>query len=164
MNRHRSFQVAAENKSYSSNPTETSSIDISAHRARWSAHRLTKYAYDYKVTGFLISFAGHDIHLVVLDGVVRSATDLVTGQAAPGDPASWPTIDKLFDEQSREADPRKREAMLKRIQQRVVDQAYFAPIFQLQWPNGVSKTMKVSGMGLIPTFYYTGPFEEIELR
>jgi peptide/nickel transport system substrate-binding protein len=73
-------------------------------------------------------------------------------------------IDRLFDEQSRESDPRKREAMLKRIQQRVVDQAYFAPIYQLQWPNGVSKTMKVSGMGLIPTFYYTGPFEDIELR
>jgi hypothetical protein len=81
-----------------SNPTEMSSSDISAHRARWSAHRLTKYAYDYKVTGFLISYAGHEIHVVVLDGVVQSATDLVTGQAAPGDPASWPTIDKLFDE------------------------------------------------------------------
>lgn len=86
-----------------SNPTETSSThisptDISAHRARWSTHRLTKYAYDYKVTGFLISYAGHDIHLVILNGVVQSATDLVTGQAAPGDAANWPTIDKLFDE------------------------------------------------------------------
>jgi len=73
-------------------------------------------------------------------------------------------IDRLYDEQSRESDPKKREALLKRIQQRVVDQAYFVPIYQLQWPNGVSKAMKVSGMGLIPTFYYTGPFEEIELR
>ncbi|MGH7396065.1 MAG: hypothetical protein ACRELW_00850, partial [Candidatus Rokuibacteriota bacterium] len=73
-------------------------------------------------------------------------------------------IDRLFEEQSRETDPKKREALLKRIQQRVVDQAYFVPIYQLQWPNGVSKAMKVSGMGLIPTFYYTGPFEEIELR
>ena len=73
-------------------------------------------------------------------------------------------IDKLFEEQSREADPKKRQALLKQIQQLVVDRAYFAPIYQLQWPNGVSKTMKVSGMGLIPTFYYTGPFEDIELR
>jgi Family of unknown function (DUF6174) len=30
--------------------------------------------------------------------VVQSATDAVTGQAEPGAPASWPTIDKLFDE------------------------------------------------------------------
>jgi peptide/nickel transport system substrate-binding protein len=73
-------------------------------------------------------------------------------------------IDKLFADQSRELDPKKREALLKQIQQLVVDRAYFAPIYQLQWPNGVSKAMKVSGMGLIPTFYYTGPFEEIELR
>jgi ABC-type transport system substrate-binding protein len=73
-------------------------------------------------------------------------------------------IDRLFAEQSRETDAKKREALLKQIQQRVVDEAYFVPVYQLQWPNGVSKAMKVSGMGLIPTFYYTGPFEEIELR
>jgi ABC-type transport system substrate-binding protein len=73
-------------------------------------------------------------------------------------------IDKLFAEQSRELDPKKREGLLKQIQQLVADRAYFAPIYQLQWPNGVSKAMKVSGMGLIPAFYYTGPFEEIELR
>ena len=73
-------------------------------------------------------------------------------------------IDRLFAEQARELDGKKRDALLKQIQQIVVDKAYFVPIYQLQWPNGVSKAMKVSGMGLIPTFYYTGPFEEIELR
>jgi peptide/nickel transport system substrate-binding protein len=73
-------------------------------------------------------------------------------------------IDRLFAEQSKEADTKKREAILKQIQQLVVDRAYFAGIYQLAWPNGVAKTMKVSGMGLIPTFYYTGPFEDIELR
>ena len=73
-------------------------------------------------------------------------------------------IDKLFEDQSRETDPKKRQALLKQIQQLVVDRAYFAPIYQLQWANGVSKVMKVSGMGLIPSFYYTGPFEDIELR
>ena len=86
-----------------SNPTEISSNDISAHRARWSARGLTKYAYDYKVTGFLISYAGHDIHIVVLNGAVASATDMTTGQIAPGDPSSWPTIDKLFDEATQAA-------------------------------------------------------------
>jgi len=96
--------AAALSTAACSNPTEMSTTDISGHRARWSAHRLTKYAYDYKVTGFLISYAGHDIHLVVLNGVVQSATDLVTGQAAPGDPASWPTIDRLFDEAMQAAD------------------------------------------------------------
>lgn len=75
-----------------------------------------------------------------------------------------PEIDKLFDQQSRELDPQKREALLHRIQKIVADEVYFAPIYQLAWPNGVSKVMKVSGMGLIPTFYYTGPFEDIALK
>jgi len=87
----------------SSNPTEASSNDIAAHRARWSARGLTKYAYDYKVTGFFISYAGHDIQIVVLNGAVSSATDITTGQAAPGDLANWPTIDKLFDEATQAA-------------------------------------------------------------
>jgi peptide/nickel transport system substrate-binding protein len=73
-------------------------------------------------------------------------------------------IDRLFAEQAKEGDPKKRETMLKQIQQIVVDKHYFVPIYQLSWPNGVSKGMKVSGMGLIPTFYYTGPFEDIELN
>ena len=30
--------------------------------------------------------------------------------------------------------------------------------------GGVNKKLKVSGMGLIPLFYYTGPFEDIELK
>jgi hypothetical protein len=86
-----------------SDPTENSSTDVSGHRARWLSHGLTKYAYDYKVTGFLISYAGHDIHLVILNGAVQSATDITTGQAAPGEPSSWPTIDKLFEEAAQAA-------------------------------------------------------------
>ena len=57
----------------------------------------------------------------------------------------------------------KREALLKRIQQRVVDQAYFVPIYQLQWPNGVSKAMKVSGMGL-DAFLRTRILDPLDMR
>lgn len=86
-----------------SDPTGNSSTDVSSHRARWLSHGLTKYTYHYKVTGFLISYAGHDIHIVVINGVVQSATDITTGQPAPGAPSSWPTIDKLFDEAAQAA-------------------------------------------------------------
>lgn len=72
---------------------------ISVHRARWVAHNLTRYAYDYTLgTGFLITFAGHKIHLVVFDGAVQSATDETTGQALAVTPGQWPTIDALFDD------------------------------------------------------------------
>jgi peptide/nickel transport system substrate-binding protein len=74
-----------------------------------------------------------------------------------------PEIDRLFAEQSRELDPKKREAALHRIQKILVDEAYFAPVWQLHWPNGVHNSLKVSGLGLVPTFFYT-LFEEIELR
>jgi hypothetical protein len=80
------------------------SDDIQAHRARWAAHGLVGYSYDYRVTGFFISYAGHHIRLEVRDGVVRSATDVATGQAMPGDPARWPTIDALFDQAQHAAD------------------------------------------------------------
>lgn len=74
-----------------------------------------------------------------------------------------PDIDRLFEAQSKQSDPRKRAELLTQIQQLVVDRAYFVPIWQLNWISAVSKTVKVSGLGLIPTFYYTGPFEDIEL-
>lgn len=82
------------------NPTDNSSVDLAAHRAQWTARGLTRYAYEYKLTGFNIAWVNRQIHIVVLNGAVASATDVATGQPAPGDPASWPTIDTLFDQAS----------------------------------------------------------------
>lgn len=79
------------------------SVDVTARRAAWAAHGLTAYEYDYQVGGFLISYAGHRIHLVVRNGAVQSATDMTTGQAAPGPGSAWPTIDALFDEATQAA-------------------------------------------------------------
>ncbi|MGI8497031.1 MAG: alpha/beta fold hydrolase [Gemmatimonadaceae bacterium] len=45
---------------------------IALHRARWAAHRVTSYRYDYLVSGFLISYGGQRIRLVVRDGVKGS--------------------------------------------------------------------------------------------
>ena len=79
------------------------SADLTLRRGRWAAHGVTAYEYDYQVGGFLISYAGHRIHLVVRNGVVQSATDLTIGQAAPGPASAWPTIDALFDEATQAA-------------------------------------------------------------
>jgi peptide/nickel transport system substrate-binding protein len=75
-----------------------------------------------------------------------------------------PEIDRLFLQQSKEQDPKRREALLHQIQKIMVDKVYFAPVYQLQWPNAVHKSVKVSGLGLIKGFYYTGPFEDIALQ
>jgi len=78
--------------------------EISAHRTLWTQSAPPAYEYDYRVTGFFISFANHEIHLVVRDGVVRSATDVATGQPMPGQLTQWPTIGALFDEVAQAAD------------------------------------------------------------
>jgi hypothetical protein len=76
----------------------TSPDEIAVHRARWSARHLTKYQYDYKLTGFFINFAGRPIRVTVIDGAVTGAQDLTTNQQMPEPPSTWPTIDQLFDQ------------------------------------------------------------------
>src|SRR5216117_4574681 len=49
----------------------------------------------------------------------------------------YPDIDDLFLQQAREREPRKREALLHKIQQLTIDRAIFAPIMDLRALNGV---------------------------
>ncbi len=44
----------------------------------------------------------------------------------------YPDIDDLFQQQARERDPRKREALLFRIQQLTIDRVMFAPIMDFR--------------------------------
>jgi peptide/nickel transport system substrate-binding protein len=77
---------------------------------------------------------------------------------------SYPDMDELYKKQSVERDRKKREAMLHQIQRLMHERVMFAPIYELGWPNGVGPRVAVSGFGLIPLFYYTGPYEEIRLK
>jgi len=72
-------------------------LDLAQHRARWAAHHLASYRYDYVVTGYFIGYAGHDIRVVVHDGAVQSATDTDDGRTFPSPATYFPTIDQLFD-------------------------------------------------------------------
>jgi peptide/nickel transport system substrate-binding protein len=49
----------------------------------------------------------------------------------------YPDIDDLFQQQARERDPKKREALLHRIQQLTIDRAMFAPVMDLRALMGV---------------------------
>lgn len=77
---------------------------------------------------------------------------------------SYPDIDDLFKKQSAERDYKKREALLHQIQRLVHERAMYAPLYELVWPNGVGPRVAESGFGLIPFYYYTGPYEEIRLK
>jgi peptide/nickel transport system substrate-binding protein len=73
-------------------------------------------------------------------------------------------IDGLFEEQASDLDPKRREATLHRIQQLVHDKAIYAPIWQLGFLNGVGPRVEESGIGAIPGFAYSGPYEDVKLK
>jgi peptide/nickel transport system substrate-binding protein len=77
---------------------------------------------------------------------------------------SYPDIDGLFQEQASELDHKRREATLYRIQQLVHEKVLYAPIWQLAFLNGVGPRVEESGLGLIPGFAYSGPYEDLRLK
>jgi peptide/nickel transport system substrate-binding protein len=76
----------------------------------------------------------------------------------------YPDIDELYRQQAVELDRPKREAILHKIQQIIVERAIYAPIWQLAFINGVGPRVGESGFGLIPRFPYTAPYEDITLK
>ena len=77
---------------------------------------------------------------------------------------NYPEIDTLFAEQAVELDKDKRTAMLHKIQQFLHERSVYAPIWQLAFINGFGPRVGESGFGLIPTFAYTGPYEDITIK
>ncbi len=76
----------------------------------------------------------------------------------------YPDIDALYKQQALERDRQKREVLLHQIQRLMHERALYAPLYELVWPNGVGPRVAEAGFGLIPHFFYTGPYEEIRLR
>jgi peptide/nickel transport system substrate-binding protein len=77
---------------------------------------------------------------------------------------SYPDIDALYPTQAAEGDPRKREAILVKMQQIVHERAIFAPIWQLAFINGVGPLVGESSFGRIAGFPYTAPYEDLTLK
>ena len=77
---------------------------------------------------------------------------------------SYPDLDGLFREQASEADNKRREAILHKIQQLVHERTVYAPIWQLAFINGVGPRVRESGLGLIAGHAYSAPYEDITLK
>jgi peptide/nickel transport system substrate-binding protein len=77
---------------------------------------------------------------------------------------SYSDIDEQFEKQAAEMDHKRREEILHKAQQLVHEHALAAPIWQLAFINGVGPRVGQSGFGLIPTFAYTGPYEDITIK
>jgi peptide/nickel transport system substrate-binding protein len=70
----------------------------------------------------------------------------------------YPDIDDLFQQQARERDPRKREAMLFRIQQLTIDRVMFAPIMDFRALMGVGPRVTEHTI----TWIHNSPFPSYE--
>ena len=77
---------------------------------------------------------------------------------------NYPELDELFQQQAAELNPKKREAVLHKIQRMVHEQAIYAPIWQLAFLNAYGSRVGESGFNLIPAFAYTGPYEDITIK
>jgi peptide/nickel transport system substrate-binding protein len=75
-----------------------------------------------------------------------------------------PDIDQWFEQQSRERNRKTREVLLHKIQQKVYDEASFLPIWQLGFLCVTGPRVAVSGLGLIPDYIYSAPYEEVRLK
>ncbi len=75
-----------------------------------------------------------------------------------------PEVEDLFQRQAREIDRTKREALLHQIQRIVHDHVMHAPLYELGPLAGIGPRVEQAGVGLVPGFPYTAPFEEVKLK
>ncbi len=89
--------------------------------------------------------------------------DLVTSEGifALG---SDPDVDALFKKQSRESDPKKREAMLHQIQQLIHDRVRYAPLWEYNWPSGLGPRVGNPQLLAIDPYPWSAPLEDVMLK
>jgi peptide/nickel transport system substrate-binding protein len=89
-------------------------------------------------------------------------------QTVPSDGAfaygGYPDIDALYKQQSREIDPRKREAQLHQIQRLLHERVRFAPIMDYIWPSGVGPRVAEPALMLIDPYPWSAPLEDVRLK
>jgi peptide/nickel transport system substrate-binding protein len=96
----------------------------------------------------------------------NAATRLEAFVAASGaySYGSYPDVEGLFREQASELDPKRRAAVLERIQQLVHDKVMYAPIWLNAGLHGVSTRVEEAGFGLIPAYAFSAPYEDLKVR
>jgi peptide/nickel transport system substrate-binding protein len=75
----------------------------------------------------------------------------------------YPDIDELFHQQARERDPRRREALLHRIQQLTVDRVMFAPIMDMRALMAVGPRVAEHAINTVPLVLFPS-WEDVRLK
>ena len=104
---------------------------------------------------------------VCINAVYGNAASRIA-QTVPSDGAfaygGYPDVDALYKQQSRETDPRKREAQLHQIQRLLHERVRFAPIMDYIWPSGVGPKVAEPALMLIDPYPWSAPLEEVRLK
>jgi peptide/nickel transport system substrate-binding protein len=75
-----------------------------------------------------------------------------------------PDIDAWCAQQAMERDRPTREALLHQIQQKVYEEVRVMPMWELTSLHASGPRVAVSGLGLIPLFAYSAPYEDVQLK
>jgi peptide/nickel transport system substrate-binding protein len=119
--------------------------------------------------GFLKAYQEKKLKNIILglSGIFGNAATrlepfvISTGAFAYG---GYPDIDGLFKDQATELDPRKREAILHRIQQLIHDKVMVLPIWQYALLQSYGSRVAESGLGLIADYPWSAPYEDVKLK
>jgi peptide/nickel transport system substrate-binding protein len=76
----------------------------------------------------------------------------------------YPDIDDLFQQQARERDRKKREALLHQIQRIMHERVMYGPIFEPATLHGVGPRLEEPAVGLSPLLYFAAPYEDMRLK
>ena len=120
--------------------------------------------------GFLAAYAGKKYTRGILRGASgafgNTATRLASFVVKGGSNVygSYPDIDELYPLQAKELDPKKRAAILEKMQRLVHEKVIAAPIWELAFLNGVGPRVEESTFGKIAGFPYTAPLEDITIK
>ena len=118
---------------------------------------------------FYSALASKKIHglCVCINAVYGNAASRMA-ETVPSDGAfayaGEPDIDALYKQQSRETDPRKREALLHQIQRMLHERVRFAPIMDYIWPSGVGPRVAEPALMLIDPYPWSAPLEDVRLK
>jgi peptide/nickel transport system substrate-binding protein len=107
-----------------------------------------------------------DIAYTITGAFGNAATRIETFVASGGTYVygGYPDIDGLFREQTGELDRKRREAMLQRIQQLMHEKVMYAPIWELGFIHAQGPRVAESGLGLIPGWAFSAPYEDVKLK
>jgi len=77
---------------------------------------------------------------------------------------SHPDMEDLYQQQARELDPKRREALLHQIQKLGHERVMQAPLWELGFLNATGPRVEESGLGLISYHPYSAPYEDLKLK